>query len=313
MGGRGRRFRPARRSSHDERKRRETSHHDRHQPEAVHKAERARLALDGPVGHRQRFVSGGYCIISLRQEHIFQAIQHLLEVRVGVVGVRRERLLVRLILAGQERTQQRSANAAAQIAREIRHAGNLIVLLARNANVVQRADRYKDQRHEHYLDHAQQDHRAEIDSQIHHGKEMQRYRGAEKSDADEQTRIYLGCGESSRNRHHQHENQTSRRERQARQLRRISQTALQEFRYQHRRPEQNHSQHKREEYRRPEITIFQKPHIHDGMVVIPLPQKESDERGYADAEHRRDHRRAEPIVFLALVENELEAARHRSQ
>ena len=37
---------------------------------------------------------------------VFQAIQHLLEVCVGVAGVGRERLLVRLVLAGQERAQQ---------------------------------------------------------------------------------------------------------------------------------------------------------------------------------------------------------------
>ena len=45
-----------------------------------------------------------------------------------------------------------------------------------------------------------------------------------------------------------------------------------------------------------------------GSRVVPLPDGEDDERDGGEEGEGDDHRRAEPVLLLALVEGELEEA-----
>jgi hypothetical protein len=86
------------RPPHDERKRGQTGHNERHHPKAVFKAKRARLLLHSLVGHSHRFLRRSYRVISLRKKHPLKPVQKLLEIEISVACMRGEGSLVSLIL-----------------------------------------------------------------------------------------------------------------------------------------------------------------------------------------------------------------------
>jgi hypothetical protein len=81
-----------------------------------------------------------------------------------------ERVLVGLRGAGEEGRQQRGAHAAAQVAGEVGEAGDLVALVARHADVVQRADRDEDERQPDHLQHPPERDLAEADIEADAGE-----------------------------------------------------------------------------------------------------------------------------------------------
>ncbi len=58
----------------------------------------------------------------------------------------------------------------------------------------------------------------------------------------------------------------------------------------------------------PKFRLLKQTHVHNRVVVIPLPDEKCREYRYRNAEKRRDEVRGEPIVFLALIQHHLQAA-----
>ena len=192
--------------------------------------------------------------------------------------------LVRLVLARQKDTESRSTDAAADIAHEAGNARDLVVLFARHADVVQRADGNKNQRHEDHLEHAQQDDGDEIDLEIDVGHQTQREGRAQESNTDQKTRIDFGRSETAGHNHHEHQHKARGRERQPGSFGRVAQAALQKFGNQDGGTEQDHSQARtRSETAVPKLRFLSRRTSTIGIGVIPLPEEERDERRKADA------------------------------
>ena len=91
--------------------------------------------------------------------------------------------------------------------------------------------------------------------------------------------------------------------------RRVSHQHLQELRDQHRGSEQNHAQHEHHEHSRGEIPLPQQLDIDDRIAVPPLIAPRTRSSVTAEiTRQRQDHARSEPVVLLALVEHDLQAA-----
>src|ERR1700733_4167676 len=139
---------------HDKRQRAQARDDYRHYEETVLKAQRAGLVLYGEVSHGHGLLRGCGAVKSLRNEHRREAIYKLPEIGVAHAGVRCEADLVRLVLPREEDTQSRSPDAAADVAHEAGDSRDLVILFARDADVIERADGNEDQRHEDHLEHA---------------------------------------------------------------------------------------------------------------------------------------------------------------
>ena len=93
--------------------------------------------------------------------------------------------------ARDERRQQRGAGAAAQIAREVGEAGDLVRLGRRHAHVVQRADRDEDERQRDHLQHAPLGRAGEAGGQVEAGEVVDADRRPNIGKAHHQSRIDL--------------------------------------------------------------------------------------------------------------------------
>lgn len=71
-----------------------------------------------------------------------------------MIGMSGERISMDLPLPDDEIAQQRNADCASEVAHEIADARDLIKLLSRYADIVQRADGDKDERDANHLDDA---------------------------------------------------------------------------------------------------------------------------------------------------------------
>ena len=122
--------------AHEKGKRCQTSNHGGHDPEAVFKAQRAGLLLNGLIGKGKRLFRRSDCVVALCDKELLQAGQKLGKVAVCMARVCSKHSQMGLVLTRQKSGEQRSAYTAANIAREIGEPGNLVILLARNADVV---------------------------------------------------------------------------------------------------------------------------------------------------------------------------------
>ena len=75
----------------------------------------------------------------------------------------------------------------------------------------------------------------------------------------------------------------------------------------HGRAEEHDAEHEQQEYGGAEVAVLQQPQVDDRVGVIPLPEDENDQQGDARQNKVRMQRRGEPVLLLALVEDELEA------
>src|SRR6202789_2653123 len=80
------------------------------------------------------------------------------------------------------------------------------------------------------------------------------------------------------------------------------------LRDEHGRAEQNHAKDQLEKDRSAEVAVLQQLQINDGIVVVPLPQDKGDKQHRSDDSGSGDNGRTEPVLFLPLVEEELEHA-----
>ena len=301
-------FRACFSAAHDPRQGREAGDDEGHKPKDIHETDDACLAFHHLIHHGERLFRSGDSVEALAHEHGDQAIHHAFEIGIAEVGMAGHVVNVALIFTREVSGQERGADAAAQVSREVGHTGDLITLFSGHADVVERADGNKDKRHEDDLDHAKAHHSLERNLQIDDGHHMQRGGGAKEADSDEQTRVDFCRQQHTHYGHHDDEHHARWGKRHTGALGRIAETALQELRDEHRCAEEHHAEREREEDRCSEIAIVEQAHVHDGIVVIPLPDEEGDEYRNGEAEERGDEVRREPVIFLALIEHHLQAA-----
>ena len=95
---------------------------------------------------------------------------------------------------------------------------------------------------------------------------------------------------------------------QAGRLRRVAHQRLQKLRHHHQAAEQQHAQQEHHEVRHGEVEILEHAHVDNGRLLVPLPDHQRNEADRRDHRQRDDEVRAEPIVFLAFVEQDLQCA-----
>src|SRR5271166_3327663 len=106
----------------------------------------------------------------------------MIELWVGRSRMRDQVGLVDLALPSEERREHGNADAAAQVADEVRDAGDLVAHVARDAHVTEDADGDEYKRESGHLVHAPEDHGAEIDGEAKVGDVIEGHRSDAKAE-----------------------------------------------------------------------------------------------------------------------------------
>ena len=203
--------------------------------------------------------------------------------------------------------EQSDADAASDVPHEAVHGGNLVVLLARHADVRQRVLRNKNKRESERLVGAQHGRGSKVHAEADvRGHVIQRSRNSDEAEGHHGARVHP-CHQHPGDRHHEHHHDSASGKGFSRLYCRIAHLHLQILRDHDRRAVEHCSQHKTEEHRRGEIAPLKHADVHDGVRVVPFPHDPHQEGIRGHDGQAGDPRRGEPIRLLALVENDLQA------
>jgi len=222
-------------------------------------------------------------------------------------GVGGELHLVGLGGAGEEGSEQCCAGGAAEVSGEVGEAGDLVGLGGWHADVVERADGDEDQWEADDLEGSPEGDGAKAGVEREAGEIVEACGGDAVADADEEAGVHA-ADEASSDNHHGHKDEAAGGEHHAGALCGVAEEGLEVLRDEDRGAEEHHAEDELEEDGGAEVAVFEELEVDDGVGVVPLPKDEGDEENGGDPSDGDDHGGAEPVFFLALVEEEFEAA-----
>ena len=120
-------------------------------------------------------------------------------------------------------------------------------------------------------------------------------------------------GQLSYDRHFEKQDEAARRKSQARELGRVAKKRLQKLRHKNQAAEQQNSQHEHHQVGAGEIEILKHMDIDDGRLLKPLPDHQGEQARARHNNQRSDEVRAEPVLFLPLVQKNLERTNSHHQ
>ena len=237
-----------------------------------------------------------------------EAFDHLAEARVRLIHVAGEIGLALLGGAGDESGDQSDANAAADVADEADHAGDLIIFLARDVDIGQDVGGNENEGEAEDLIDAQHGGGAEIDAKGQVGAHV-----IERGGGDAETKTHHGAliefgNEKTGERHHEHHGEAAGGERFAGADGGVAEEQLQELGDEHGGAIEHDAQDEHETHGDAEIALFQERQFDDRVGMVPFPNDPSDQQNDRGDERRSKQVRGEPIDFLAFVENDLQGA-----
>jgi len=221
-------------------------------------------------------------------------------------GVGGELRLVDLGGAGEERGEQGCASGAAEVSGEVGEAGDLVGLGGRHADVVERADGDEDQWKADDLESSPEGDGAEAGVEREAGEVVEAGGGEGVADADEHAGVEFADGAAGDD-HHGHEDEAAGREHHAGAFCGVAEERLEVLRDEDCGAEEHHAEDELQEDGGAEVAVFEEFEVDDGVGVVPLPEDECDEEDSGDPCDGDDHGGAEPVFFLAFIEEELEA------
>src|ERR1039458_5528994 len=295
------------RQAHQERQRRQQHNHAAEHRERVLVAEHGGLAQHDLVSLADGSLTGGCGGHPVLDQDLLYAVHEQRVRRAAGDHIGRQRGLVYLRAARDEGGEQRGSGTAAKVAREVGERGDLVGLGGRDADVVERADGDEDERQRDDLQQAQLRYVAKAGGEVELRQIEDAQRGDDVGDAHHQPRVHL-ADSAPGDKHHEHHHEGGGRQHHAGALGGVAQQHLQVLWDEHGRAEEHHAEDELQEDGGAEVAVLQQFQVDDGVLVVPLPVGEEDEQADGEDGGEADHGIAEPVLFLALVQRELEQA-----
>jgi hypothetical protein len=214
---------------------------------------------------------------------------------------------VLLALTGEESGDEANPDAAAEIAHEGGEPADLVVLFLRDAGVTERVDGDEEEGKSEGDEDAPAYSLHEADVLIQRGHAPKAPGGDDEADGDEFAGVEPGR-ECSGDREKEHEDDSARGNCHAGLAGGVAHDLLQELRDEDGRRVERDTDHEHDELRHADVAAGEEAEIEDGVIDGEFAPEEEGESDDSSNEEGDDEARAEPVVFLPLVEHDLEGS-----
>ena len=230
---------------------------------------------------------------------------HAVEGAVAFNGVADEHCLMALAEAGEERGDEADADAAAEVAAERGQAGDFVVLFLGDSGVAESVDGDEEEREADGDDGAPAYGETEVDLLVDAGHAVEAEGGDDESEGDDFAGVEFGR-EGAGDGEEDHEDESAGGDGHAGLAGGVAHDFLQVLGDEDGGGVEAGSDHEHDELGHGDVAAFEEVQVDDGVVDTEFAPKEEGEGDDGHDERGANEGGAEPVVFLAFVEHDLE-------